>query len=155
MTVNTHRSVLKKDKLVQIKDDLCPDLVVGGIGIDIVEIGRIRDRLSRQSDLVDSLFTSDEIAFCQGAADPGKSYATCFALKEAFLKALGTGWQCGIGFREIEIVFATDDHISINLAGKAAKLAEVRGVSGIHASMSTTGDLAVGTVILEVINGKG
>lgn len=155
MTVNTHDSVPKKDKLVQIKDGLCPDLAVGGIGIDIVEVGRIRERLLRQSDLVDSLFTSDEIAFCQGDADPGTSYATCFALKEAFLKALGTGWQCGIGFREIEIVFDLIDHISINLAGKAAMLAEGKGIGRIHASMSTTGNLVVATVILEVINGKG
>ena len=155
MATNTHQSVLKTDKLVQIKDGLCPDSAVGGIGIDIVEIGRIRDRLVGQSDLVESLFTSGEITFCQSAADPGSSYATVFALKEAFLKALGTGWQYGIGFREIEIVIEANDHIGINLAGKAAMLAEERGVTGIHASMSTAGELAVATVILEVVNGKG
>lgn len=148
-------SVPKKDKTVDYVDSPCPDLKVGGIGIDIADVSRMRARLTRQPELIEALLTPDEIAVCLAAIDPAADFATRFALKEAFLKAIGTGWQYGIEFREIQTTInAAGDH-RIQLTGKAAELAQKRGVRAIHATVSGAGDLALATVIVEVLNGKG
>ena len=75
-----------------------------GIGIDIVEISRIRAGLERhRSHFLDKIFTPQEQAYCLRYQDPVPHYAGRFCAKEAIAKALGTGFQEGLSLLDIEI----------------------------------------------------
>ena len=76
-----------------------------GIGIDLVEVPRIREMLERHGQrFKERTFTADEIAYCDACADPAMHYAARFAAKEAAAKALGTGlWAQGVDWKDIEI----------------------------------------------------
>ncbi|MBP7870250.1 MAG: holo-ACP synthase, partial [Candidatus Saccharicenans sp.] len=77
--------------------------MIFGVGVDIIEVDRIEDKLSRTPGLKDKLYTPVEIGYCESKKFPAQHYAARFAAKEAFLKALGTGWSRGVKFSEIEI----------------------------------------------------
>ncbi len=64
------------------------------IGIDIVEIQRLREKLSKNPALTNKLFSEEEIKYCRGFSDPYPHFAGTFASKEAFIKTLGKnpGW---------------------------------------------------------------
>ncbi|PSB48310.1 ACP synthase [Cyanosarcina cf. burmensis CCALA 770] len=100
---------------------------VVGLGIDIASIHRIAkfiDRYDRETLLM--LFTPTEIERCQSNCDRDRSYAICFATKEAVGKALGTG-LVGIDWNEIEANI-THNKIAIALYGKARMQAIERGI---------------------------
>ena len=71
-----------------------------GMGVDIVEIARMRDILARTPSFASRVFSEAERAYCEETAAPEAHFATRFAAKEAVLKALGTGFSSGIGVRE-------------------------------------------------------
>ena len=74
-----------------------------GLGVDIVEIERMRRILERTPSFARKVFSEAERAYCDGKAQPEVHYATRFAAKEAVVKALGTGFSEGIGVRDIEV----------------------------------------------------
>ncbi len=86
-----------------------------GIGIDVIEVGRIERALQRHPRLAERLFTSDELAYAGERARPGRHLAARFAAKEAVIKALG-GPQ--LAPAEIEIVAGAPP--SVRLRGRAA-----------------------------------
>lgn len=106
--------------------------------------------MERTPRFADRVFTEGEQEYCveKGVA-AYQSYAARFAAKEAFLKALKTGWRGKITWRDIEIV--TDDHgaPSIEVTGEARTLLEAIGADTIHLSLSHTSDYALAEVILE------
>jgi holo-[acyl-carrier protein] synthase len=120
------------------------------IGIDIAEVYRIRDTLARTPRFRERVFTSAERAYCdaKGAAAE-QSYAARFAAKEAFLKALKTGWRGKIRWQDIEVVNDADGVPSLNVTGEAARLLEKLGATRIHLSISHTTEHAIAEVILE------
>ena len=69
-----------------------------GLGVDIVEIARMRKIIDRSPAFVEKVYSAAERAYCDGHAHPEVHYATRFAAKEAVLKALGTGFSEGIGW---------------------------------------------------------
>ena len=70
-----------------------PVMMIVGIGVDLVEIARVDRVLRRHPERARTrLFTPGEIAYCDAASRPPQSYAARFAVKEAFFKAVGTGW---------------------------------------------------------------
>ena len=76
-----------------------------GIGNDIVDIRRLKATLGRRGDRFRSrLFTKSEQAFCESKHTPINAYARYYAIKEAAVKALGTGFTHGVGWRSIEVV---------------------------------------------------
>jgi holo-[acyl-carrier protein] synthase len=78
--------------------------MIVGTGIDIVNIDRIERMITRWGNLfLDRVFTEREIAWCQQRARPPECFATRFAAKEAFLKAIGWGLRNGILWKDIEI----------------------------------------------------
>jgi holo-[acyl-carrier protein] synthase len=78
--------------------------MVIGTGIDIVNIDRIERLIARWGNLfLDRVFTEREIVWCQRRARPPECFATRFAAKEAFLKAIGWGLRNGIQWRDIEV----------------------------------------------------
>jgi len=124
--------------------------MIVSIGIDIVEVYRIRDTIARTPRFAERVFTEDERAYCEAkgvAAAP--SYAGRFAAKEAFLKALKTGWRGKITWHDVEILSDEQGVPSIEVKGEAMRLLGDLGVSNIHLSISHTAEHAVAQVIFE------
>jgi holo-[acyl-carrier protein] synthase len=120
-----------------------------GTGIDALEVSRIQLGLDLAGpDYLGHCFTSQEIEQCEGGADhPG--LAARFAAKEAAMKALGTGWGGGVGFRSFEVLVGDSGRPMLTLHGKAREVAEREGIHMCHVSYSHTDDLAVAQVVME------
>ena len=123
--------------------------MIFGIGTDIIEIARIEKQVTKDTGFISRVFTPDEINCCDGKKNRSEKFAARFAAKEAFMKALGTGWRDGIAFTDIEIINDELGKPKINLNGHAKKLAESNGIDSIHVSLSHTDKLATAVVILE------
>ena len=74
-----------------------------GLGVDIVEIARMRRILERTPSFREKVFSEEERSYCESTANPEVHYATRFAAKEAVLKALGTGFSRGIANHDVEV----------------------------------------------------
>lgn len=121
-----------------------------GTGVDIVEIERIADMRTRQGERFhDKVFTAGEVEYCLARKASDQHFAARFAAKEATMKALGTGWAEGVGFRSIEVLRGSDGPPRIQLHAKAAEHAQRLGVTRIHVSLSHGRDHAIAQVILE------
>jgi len=108
-----------------------------GIGLDAVELDRFRRSLARTPRLVERLFTEEEATYARARRDPTERFAARFAAKEAVMKALGIGvGECG--WREVEVVRAPSGQPSVRLHGRAAALADQRGITGWHLSLTHT-----------------
>src|ERR1043166_4501480 len=91
-------------------------------GIDIVEVYRIRDTITRTPRFLDRVFTKNERAYCEGKGEAAwQSYAGRFAAKEAFLKALKTGWRGKVTWHDIEVVSDPNGVPLLNITGEAKK----------------------------------
>jgi len=124
--------------------------LIAGIGVDIVEIERIRVLYERYGErFLKRAFGPEEIRHCSGHIDPSASLAARFAAKEAFVKALGTGMTSGIRFLDVQITGERPPRI--RLSGKALELADGMGIRGVHVSLSHERTHAVAMVIVEVV----
>src|SRR5688572_12606910 len=119
-------------------------------GIDIVEVYRIEETMARTPRFGDRVFTPAEREYCdaKGAA-AAQSYAGRFAAKEAFLKALKTGWRGKITWTEIEVAVDELGAPALKLYGEAENLLKSRGCDRVHLSISHTEEYAIAEVILE------
>lgn len=126
--------------------------MIVSIGIDIVEVYRIGETIQRTPRFVERVYTPRERAYCEakGAAS-AQSFAARFAAKEAFLKALKTGWRGKITWHDMEILNDAQGVPSLTIYGEARALLEKMGADKIHLSISHTTDHAVAQVILERI----
>jgi len=121
-----------------------------GVGMDLVQIQRVHELLERKGErALARLFTPAEAARCRGGRSPRESFAARFAAKEAFFKALGTGWGRGGSWTEVEVVSAPSGAPTLRLHGGAAALAEAAGVKRVHLSLTHTDELAAAYVVLE------
>lgn len=120
------------------------------IGIDIVEVYRIRDVIARTPRFAERVYTVREREYCDGKGRAAaQSYAGRFAAKEAFLKALKTGWRGKITWQDIEVVSDTNGAPALSITGEAKMILKNRGASLVHLSISHTRDHAIAEVILE------
>lgn len=118
-----------------------------GLGVDIVEIGRMEKILQRSPRFAYRVFTDDERAYCEGHHRPAVRYATHFAAKEAVLKALGTGFGEGIAFTDVEVTHDDKGKPVALLHGRAQLIAESLGILEIPLSLSRTNETAVANAI--------
>jgi holo-[acyl-carrier protein] synthase len=124
--------------------------MIVGIGVDIVEVERMRRAVERYGDhFVRRVFTEDEAGYCRRCAHPEQRFATRFAAKEAALKALGVGWTQGLQFTEVEITNNELGAPSISFSGRALELSRGLGVERIHVSLTHHRDFAIAQVLLE------
>ncbi len=123
--------------------------MVLGVGTDVVAVARVKDALLRHPRLRDRLFTEGEREACFRLRDPYPSCAARFAAKEAFLKALGTGWGEGIRWREVEVVGRPGTRPRIAVHGRAAEIFARAGGSAIHLTMSHDAGVALATCVIE------
>src|SRR5438045_3215668 len=94
---------------------------VVGLGLDLVEVSRIRALLEKSGDrFKERVFTDAEVLYCDSCADGAMHYAARFAAKEAVAKALGTGFTSGVTWRDIEVLRSDGGVPSVRLHGGAA-----------------------------------
>ncbi len=125
-------------------------MAVVGVGVDAVEIDRVRAALTRTPTLLGRLFTPREQASCVTRCGDLRygGLAARFAAKEAVAKALGTGIS-GFRFIDIEVLSDQTGRPTISLHGGAAAAAAAAGVAGIHVSLSHSTGVAVANVVAE------
>ena len=120
------------------------------IGIDIIEVARVREVLRRTPRFVERVYTERERAYCESrGAVSAQHYAARFAAKEATLKALQTGWSGGIAWQDIEITALPTGAPILLFTGRVRELYEQTGATAAHLSMSHTTEHAIAEVILE------
>ena len=78
--------------------------MIAGLGTDMIEVERIKAKIEKDQGFRELVFSELEISYCESMAKKYEHFAARFAAKEAFLKALGTGWASGTAFNEIEIL---------------------------------------------------
>jgi holo-[acyl-carrier protein] synthase len=124
--------------------------MIVGTGIDIAEVPRIQQSIERFGDrFLLRIYTEGEMRYCEGKANRAERYAARFAAKEAAMKALGTGWNHGVRWRDCEVVRLPGGRPTIKFHGKAAEFAAKLGVKNAALSISHTADQAIAQVILE------
>jgi len=121
--------------------------MIYGIGTDIIEVERV-ERAIQKDALKNKVFSAREIAYCD-ATKRSESYAARFAAKEAFFKALGTGWRDGLIINEVEVLNDELGKPYIELSGVTKEMVEAKGVKGIHLSLSHIKTHAIAFVTLE------
>jgi holo-[acyl-carrier protein] synthase len=125
-------------------------LMLVGTGIDIVEIERVANSIARYGDrFLDKIFTAEEIMYCRRKKNFAESFAARFAAKEAGAKALGTGIQHGVTWKELEVKRLPGHRPTLHLTGRALEFAKRLGVAHVSLSISHTATLAMASVQLE------
>ena len=122
--------------------------MISGVGIDIIEVARVAKEIAGAG-FKERYFSSEEIGYCESRHGKAGNYAARFAAKEAFFKALGTGYRGGLSFREVEVVNDRLGKPSIVLRGKTKELCRKRKLRGIHVSLTHIKDYASAVVITE------
>ncbi len=125
--------------------------MIYGIGTDIIEVDRVAAKIERGNGFRDMIFTPHEIAYCDAQVNPEQHYAARFAAKEAFLKAMGTGWGHGkINFNEIEIRNDETGKPSLQLIGNAISCYSELQIKQILVSLSHIKATAIAMVVIEI-----
>jgi len=123
--------------------------MIAGLGIDVIEVDRIAEKLSKETGLRELIFSANEIAYCESKASKFEHYAARFAAKEAFFKALGTGWLSGTSFNEIEIINNSEGKPELAFAGSTSKIISAMEFTNISVSLSHVKSIASAVVIIE------
>jgi len=126
--------------------------LIVGTGIDVIEIARVESALRRSGDRFERrVFARSEIAECRSRRRAGLHFALRFAVKEAVMKALGTGWARGVRWVDIETVSGSGgspQDLSLRLHGRAAELAAANSTHA-HLAVSRTRSHAMAFVLFE------
>lgn len=121
-----------------------------GTGIDICEVSRIAEAISRWGDrFLQRVFTENEIRYCQSKKNSAERFAARFAAKEAAMKALGTGVSLGVVWTNIEVGHAPGGRPILRLSGKTAEVAQKLRVRQMSLSLTHTESTAMAVVIFE------
>jgi len=127
-------------------------LLIVGSGIDVIEITRVESALRRSGERFERrVFARSEIDDCRSRRRAGLHFAVRFAVKEAVMKALGTGWAGGVRWVDIETVSepgGSPDRLSLRLHGRVAELAAARNAHP-HLAVSRTRSHAMAFVLFE------
>ncbi|MBV9481795.1 MAG: holo-[acyl-carrier-protein] synthase [Acidobacteria bacterium] len=124
--------------------------MIVGTGIDVVEVPRVAAAIERFGDrFLERVFTEKEIHYCQSKANRVERFAARFAAKEAGMKALGTGWNHGVRWRDVEVERQPGGRPTLVFHGIAAQFAEKLGTHRAALSLTHTAAEAIAHVILE------
>lgn len=122
--------------------------MIKGLGTDLVDVIRINEKIKRPS-FVRAAFTENEILYCEKKKYQGQHFGARFAAKEAYMKAVGTGWGNQAEFKEIEVVNNADGKPEITLHGATLTHFNRMNFNTISVSLSHTKTNAMATVIIE------
>jgi holo-[acyl-carrier protein] synthase len=124
-------------------------VTVFGIGIDVVENGRIAEAIQRHGKrFLERVYQPGETEYCRSMRDPHPHFAARFAAKEAVSKAFGTGFAGQVSWRDIEIRRKASGEPFVVLHAGAAALAKRLGIHTVLVSLSHSQDYAVANALL-------
>ena len=123
--------------------------MIVGIGLDIVDLARFQGVLERHGEaFVRRIYREGEARPAAGSARVAH-LGGLFAAKEAAMKALGTGWALGVGFRQIEIGRDGAGAPTVRFHDEAGRRAAALGVERCHLSITHDGRIAAAVAVLE------
>lgn len=118
-----------------------------GIGIDIVEVARMAQKCQKPA-FIQLVFTAEEETYCLAQGNSDQCFAARFAAKEAYMKAIGSGWASDAQFHEIETYKLGSGQPKLRLHGNTKQTFEKEGFSDILLTLSHTSQTAVAVVIV-------
>ncbi len=128
--------------------------MIYGIGTDIVEISRIKDKINKSPGFINLVFSSEEQKYCNSKSKPDESFAARFAAKEAFLKALKTGMYATFNLSKIEILNDNMGSPNVILSDEIKEIT-IKTIGAqyfnVHVSLSHTTAFATAMVVIEII----
>lgn len=124
--------------------------MVIGLGIDMIEVERVAAKINKNSGFREMLFSRNEIAYCEGKANKFEHYAARFAAKEAFFKALGTGWSEGTSFSEVEVTNTENGQPQLSFSGNTANIINAMHLGNVLVSLTHLKSMASAVVIIEI-----
>ncbi len=125
-------------------------MAIVALGLDLAQVTRIADVLERRgARFAERIFTAGERAYCERRLRAANSYAGRFAVKEAVMKALGTGWAQGVRWIDIEVVRPPGEAPTVQLHGAALAIAHARGITRWHITITHDAGLAAAVAVAE------
>lgn len=124
-------------------------MMITGVGIDMIEVARMESRIANGNGFKELIFSADEIEYCEAQKNRYEHYAARFAAKEAFFKALGTGWAEGTLFNEIEVTHNENGKPFFNFYGKTLDTLTAMQTGSISVSLTHLKSVASAIVIIE------
>ena len=126
-------------------------MAIVSLGLDLTEIERLAEAETRRGErFLERLFTPGERAYCERrSARRHVHYAGRFAVKEAVMKALGTGWTRGVRWIDIEVVRAAGGPPELVLHGATAAIAKHKGIQRWHVTITHDAGIAAAVVVAE------
>jgi holo-[acyl-carrier protein] synthase len=126
--------------------------MIVGIGIDTVSIARFEKLIQQRGEhFLRKVFSEREITEGKKRKRNAPFFAARFAAREAFFKALGTGWGRGISLKEVSVITAEQGQPQFSFSGRVERALRSRGINSEHLSLTHDGDSAQAIVILEKI----
>jgi holo-[acyl-carrier protein] synthase len=119
-----------------------------GLGVDLVEIQSIEKNIQGDA-FLRRVFTQDEVESVARYRNKAEHLAGKFAVKEAFMKAIGAGIRQEVWFTQIEVLNNESGQPQVKVTGEAEKQFQQMGAKQAHVSISHSGGMAVAVVILE------
>ena len=123
--------------------------MITGLGIDTVEVARIADKIGKENGFRELVFSAGEIAYCESKPHKYEHYAARFAAKEAFFKAIGTGWLNGTAFNEVEVTNDERGKPAIRFLGETFVTVKDLPICAVLVSLTHTKTTAAAVVIIE------
>lgn len=117
-------------------------------GIDMVECSRMGELVGRYGErFLKRVFTQAELAYCRGRRREIEHLAGRFAVKEAVLKVLGTGWRKGINWTDVEVTNEPSGQPRVSIRGRCREVADERHITDILVSISHIETHAIGSAV--------
>jgi holo-[acyl-carrier protein] synthase len=124
--------------------------MIVGLGTDLIEVSRVRRSVDRYGDkFLRRVYTATEVAYAMSKRNFAERLAGRFAVKEAGMKAIGTGWRRGVTWHDFEVVNEPGGRPTLRFTGAARQIAASLGVGRTSVSITHTADMAMAVVILE------
>lgn len=123
---------------------------VFGIGIDMVDVGRIERAIKRHGGAFEKrVFTDSELDYCNRMKRPGMHLAARFGVKEAVMKAFGTGWSGGVSWKDVEVLRGESGRPEVVLTGRLREIADGMGGVETLVSFSHDGGYAIAQALIK------
>jgi holo-[acyl-carrier protein] synthase len=124
--------------------------MIVGMGTDLIEVSRIRQSFERYGDrFLRRVYTATELAYAMSKQNFAERLAGRFAVKEAAMKAIGTGWRRGVTWQDFEVVNEASGRPTLRFTGVAGQIADKLHARRISVSITHTANIAMAVVILE------
>jgi holo-[acyl-carrier protein] synthase len=125
--------------------------MITGIGTDIVDINSFIDLFKKSTRFKLKIFTENEIIYCESKPNKYQHYAARFAAKEAVMKAIGTGWDKGVHWKQIEVKNCGNGRPILVFSDELRRKMDVNNINISHISISHSKTQVITFVVLETI----